>query len=177
MNRLPFFDDEQLTRWFRQRKTELSCMEKPETLLNHLRDHDLIPEDRYERVISVKSKDELRTSVYELLRWIEKKQPEKIRPFWTCVFRDSIMEVYPTLKKLHSSLSDGSLESEELLEKKRKGSLNPTKLAKGEACILVDRKWYTPSEFESLSGKSRSKNWKQTIRCKRIPLNQLLKVG
>ncbi|KAJ3600919.1 hypothetical protein NHX12_031892 [Muraenolepis orangiensis] len=140
MNRLPFFDDEQLTRWFRRKKTELSCMEKPQTLLNHLRDHDLIPEDRYKRVISVKSKDRLRTRVYELLDWIEKKQPEKIRPFWTCVFRDSIMEVYPTLKKLHSSLSDGqnlktrsepaqnplrtrsepgSLESEGLLEKKR----------------------------------------------------------
>ena len=33
----------------------------------------------------------------------------------------------------------------------------------GLKCILSDSLWYTPSEFEGLSGKGRSKNWRKSV--------------
>lgn len=36
-----------LLQFFHCHKTEMACMEKPLTFLTQLRDHDLLPEDRY----------------------------------------------------------------------------------------------------------------------------------
>ena len=47
MNPLDFLDEDQLRVFFRRSKTEMSCMEKPHTFLNQLRDHKLILEERY----------------------------------------------------------------------------------------------------------------------------------
>ena len=41
-------------------------------------------------------------------------------------------------------------------------------------CILSGSKWYTPSEFESLGGKAKAKNWKRSIRFNNSPLSVLL---
>ena len=48
MDPLDFLDPPQLLRFLRRHKTELACVEQPRTLLSQLRDHDLIPEDRYQ---------------------------------------------------------------------------------------------------------------------------------
>lgn len=37
-----------LLQFFRCHKTEMACMENPLTFLTQLRDHDLLPEDRYQ---------------------------------------------------------------------------------------------------------------------------------
>lgn len=41
-------EPEDLLSFFRRNKTEMSCMETPLTFIRQLRDHDLMPEDRFE---------------------------------------------------------------------------------------------------------------------------------
>ncbi|XP_030194244.1 nuclear body protein SP140-like protein isoform X2 [Gadus morhua] len=109
MNPLDFLDENQLQVFFRCNKTEMSCMDKPQTFLNQLRDHKLILEEKY-KMIRIKSIDKMKTSVYELLDWIETERPRTIRLFWTCVFKEIITTQYPTLKRLRDSLLDGSFQ-------------------------------------------------------------------
>ncbi|XP_061568408.1 nuclear body protein SP140-like protein [Cololabis saira] len=58
-----------------------------------------------------------------------------------------------------------------------KGILKREKLAKGEKCILVEKQWFTPIEFERFAGMERYKNWKLSIRCMGIPLGKHIKKG
>ncbi|XP_071764048.2 uncharacterized protein sp100.1 isoform X1 [Centroberyx gerrardi] len=130
MDPLDFLEPEQLLQFFHRKKTEMSCMEKPQTFLNQLRDHNLIPEDRYKKVIRMKSKENMRNGLYGVLDWLESKRPQHIQLFWTCVFEESIMNQYPTLRLLRNNLMDGSfqfssklperVEKEEREGKKRK---------------------------------------------------------
>lgn len=46
----------------------------------------------------------------------------------------------------------------------------------GEKCIAVNRKWFTPTEFERFAGKTSFKNWKLSIRCMDVPLGKLIQV-
>lgn len=41
---------------------------------------------------------------------------------------------------------------------------------------MVDKKWFSPPEFEKLAGKTRSKNWKLSIKCANTSLQKLIKV-
>ncbi|XP_026212392.1 nuclear body protein SP140-like [Anabas testudineus] len=274
MDPLYFLESEDLLRFFHCKKTEMSCMEKPHTFLSQLRDHDLIPEDRYQKVSRMKSKENLKKAVYEILDLLERKRPQHIHLFWRCVFEEVIMSQYPTLRLLRNSLMDGSYrfhepfseelekkqtkknkmkdvseeeeeEEEELksVKKKRKqrrqsvcdddeeeeeqpgpsslltpgqrkkskkicfssplkkgqkgdiwtwglfrsqlpvncgdleGSLSKQRLAQGEKCILFQKQWFTPGEFEKRAGKESSKNWKWNIRCNDIPLGKLIEEG
>ncbi|XP_027141747.1 nuclear body protein SP140-like protein isoform X2 [Larimichthys crocea] len=273
---LHFLEDEELLQFFHCQKTEMSCMDKPQIFLDKLKDYDLIPEDTYEKLSRMKSKDNLRKALYDFLDWLEKKHPEDIRGFWTCVFTDTIVNKYPTLLIMRNSLKDGSFqfnvrqaeqavnketdkgkrkevsEDEEKEEKKansgkkkrklrrrrirddddddeeeeeqagpssqstpnkkkkvkinfspslkrgekseiwnwpmykhqlpvtcgqQSGYLNRDRLAKGEKCIVVEKQWFTPGEFEKFSGKSSSRNWKLSIRCRNVPLGKLIKGG
>uniref|UniRef100_A0A8C5G456 Nuclear body protein SP140-like n=1 Tax=Gouania willdenowi TaxID=441366 RepID=A0A8C5G456_GOUWI len=56
------------------------------------------------------------------------------------------------------------------------GMLQKDKLAKGEKCILADKQWFTPSEFEKLAGKGSYRNWKLSIRCMDTQLGKLIEV-
>lgn len=47
MDPLDFLENGELLRFFHCHKTEMSCMEKPLTFVTQLRDHNLIPEDRF----------------------------------------------------------------------------------------------------------------------------------
>ena len=47
MNPLDTLDDRQLQGFFRRSKTEMSCMDKPQSFLKQLRDHKLILEEKY----------------------------------------------------------------------------------------------------------------------------------
>uniref|UniRef100_A0A8C6M716 SAND domain-containing protein n=1 Tax=Nothobranchius furzeri TaxID=105023 RepID=A0A8C6M716_NOTFU len=42
--------------------------------------------------------------------------------------------------------------------------------------VLMDKEWFTPTEFEKLTGKGSNKNWKWSIRCQDTPLLTLIKV-
>ncbi|XP_056256950.1 nuclear body protein SP140-like protein isoform X1 [Seriola aureovittata] len=268
MDPLDFLNPEQLLLFFHCHKTELSCMQNPLTFLSQLKDYNLIPDDRYQKVRRMKSKDNVQKSLYEILDWLERERSEHITLFWTCVFKETIINLYPTLRLLRNSLMDGSfpfntqlpekLEKEETDDRKRKklseeeeeqvkstkkkrnlrsrsacddeelqpgpssqltpgqkkkskkicfssplkkgeqsdfwnwplyksqlpvtcglqkGSLSRDRLAKGEKCILCEKQWFTPTEFEKLAGKSSSKNWKLSIRCSGTPLGKLIKEG
>uniref|UniRef100_A0A3Q3L352 SP110 nuclear antigen, tandem duplicate 1 n=1 Tax=Mastacembelus armatus TaxID=205130 RepID=A0A3Q3L352_9TELE len=54
--------------------------------------------------------------------------------------------------------------------------LSRDRLAKGEKCILFQKSWFTPTEFEKRAGKGSSKNWKTSIRCKGTTLGKLIQV-
>ncbi|XP_034395971.1 nuclear body protein SP140-like protein [Cyclopterus lumpus] len=268
MDPMDWLKNEELLRFFHRCKTEMSCMENPHTFLRQLRDHDLVPEDRYKKVICMKSKDNIRKGLYEILDWLERKRSQSVREFWSCVFKDTILNQYPSLKLLRNNLLDGSfhfdkqpeetVETEEsdegekkalsggeggkekqensvkkmkrklrssdhdeelagpssqLTPRKKKskkicfssplkkgeknsiwswpiykiqlpvtcgdqvGTLKRDRLAKGERCIVVGKQWFTPSEFERFAGKTRSRNWKMSIRCQDTPLGKLIEEG
>uniref|UniRef100_A0AAQ6IME7 SP110 nuclear body protein, tandem duplicate 1 n=1 Tax=Anabas testudineus TaxID=64144 RepID=A0AAQ6IME7_ANATE len=118
MDPLDFLESEDLLRFFHCKKTLMSCMEKPHTFLSQLRDHDLIPEDRYQKVSRMKSKENQKKSVYEILDSLERKRPQHIRDFWGCVFEEAIVSQYPTLRQLRNSLMDGSYSFHEPLTEK-----------------------------------------------------------
>ncbi|XP_054463226.1 nuclear body protein SP140 isoform X2 [Anoplopoma fimbria] len=260
MEPMDWLGNEELLRFFHRHKTEMSCIENPHTFLSQLRDHDLVPDDQYKKVIRMKSKDNIRKGLYGILDLLEKEQPKRIKEFWSCVFKDTILNQYPILRLLRNSLKDERVgteqsddgkrkelsESEEGEEKKVKsvkkkrklrrrsasdeneeepagpsslstprkksqkicyssplkkgeenniwswpiyklqipvtcglqlGTLDRNRLAKGEKCIVVGKKWFTPNEFERFAGKMSSKNWKVTIRCGNTPLGKLIKEG
>ncbi|XP_072224491.1 uncharacterized protein [Leuresthes tenuis] len=268
MDQLYFLESEELLQFFHCRKTEMSSLENPHTFLSQLRDHNLIPEDRYKKVIRMRSKENMRQAIYEVLDWLESERSEHIRLFWSCVFNETIMNQNPSLKLLRNSLIHGTFhfdpklpekverterekreklalsENEEMnanAGKKRrklrsmstsndeaeqpgpssqltprqrkkskklyfssplkkgekgdiwtwplyksqlpvtcghmKGTLVREKLAKGDKCILAEKQWFTPTEFEKFAGKERSKNWKLSIRCSGTPLGKLIQEG
>ncbi|XP_017272021.1 nuclear body protein SP140-like protein isoform X2 [Kryptolebias marmoratus] len=255
MDPLDFFEPHELLCFFHRRKTEMSCMANPHTFLSQLRDHNLIQEDTYKKVIRMKSKEKLRKEVYKILDWLETTRAKHIRAFWKCVFVEVMLSQYPTLKTLRNSLMDGSykfdaqlpekvekeeegkrespgrLKDEETRAssgKKRKarstssdgdeqqpgpsslltpasplkkgekgdiwtwpiyksqlpvmcgdkeGTLRRDRLAKGEKCILAEKRWFAPSEFEKFAGKGSYRNWKSSIRCMDTPLGKLIKDG
>ncbi|XP_042183224.1 nuclear body protein SP140-like protein isoform X4 [Oncorhynchus tshawytscha] len=272
MDPLDFLTDEELLRFFRCSRTEMSCMEQPHTFLNQLRDHHLIPEEMYKKLIRCKSKEVREKGVYQVLDWVEAERPNSIKVFWNCVFRDHLLQQYPTLRLLRNRLLDGSftfyeklpkkVEKDEEEEDKKKASeegkdgeeeeekeeeevktrknskekersesaeeeqpststqSNPSqkrkvqsptncfpsrkgekddiwtwpiyktqlpvtcgdkegilirnKLAKGERCIVVQGRWFTPSGFEEFGGKKSSKKWKYSIRCSGTTLGELI---
>ncbi|KAK9535411.1 hypothetical protein VZT92_007794 [Zoarces viviparus] len=130
MEPMDWLKNEELLRFFHCKKTEMSCMENPHTFLSQLRDHDLIQEDRYKKVSRMKSKDNIRKGLYEILDWLETERSQSVREFWSCVFKETILNQYPTLRLLRNSLMDGSFhfdnqlperaETEESDEGKRK---------------------------------------------------------
>ncbi|XP_077414797.1 uncharacterized protein LOC144044334 isoform X2 [Vanacampus margaritifer] len=322
---MDFPGDEELLQFFHCSKTEMSCMENPHTFVRQLRDYDLIPEHFYKKVNRTKSKEALKKGLYEILDWFERERSQRIKVFWRCVFKETIVNQYPTLQELRNSIRDGSFHldtqtfnykpQEETIVRKRKepsqdenverrqesplpkkkrekknhlrrdeeqpsqsspstkksllnsrrqeetnvrkreepsedenverrqespvpkkkkekknhlcneeegpsqscstprkkkivfstplkgatndiwtwplfksnnlpvtcgnlkGTLNQDWLEKGQPCILVDKQWLTPPEFESLGGKSSNKNWKISIRCMNTPLAKLLETG
>ncbi|XP_076153849.1 uncharacterized protein LOC143137498 isoform X3 [Alosa pseudoharengus] len=108
MDPLNFLTQEQLLLFFRLKKTEMSCMDQPHTFLTQLRDHDLVSEKLYQRVVRMKTKEQKKKGVYEVLDSLETNQPECVETFWRSVFTDHIMQLYPTLRLLRNSLMDGS---------------------------------------------------------------------
>ncbi|XP_036408845.1 nuclear body protein SP140-like [Megalops cyprinoides] len=124
MDPLDFLTDEELLRFFRCKKTEMSCIEQPRTFLNQLRDHNLVPEDIYKKVIRMKSRQQRERGVYQVLDWLETERPHCIKVFWNCVFADHIMQLYPALRLLRNSLQDGSFSFIENLPEKEETSGN-----------------------------------------------------
>ncbi|XP_062264085.1 uncharacterized protein LOC133970941 [Platichthys flesus] len=120
MDPLDFLKPEELLRFFHCNKTEMSCMENPHTFLRQLRDHDLIPEDTYKKVIRLKKKESMKAALYDVLDWVERERSQHIHLFWRCVFKDTILNVYPTLRLLRNSLMDGSFQFGAQLPEKEK---------------------------------------------------------
>ncbi|XP_053300334.1 uncharacterized protein LOC128459240 isoform X2 [Pleuronectes platessa] len=261
LDQLAFLEPEELLRYFCCNKSVMSCMENPGKFLRQLRDYDLIPEDRYTKVCCMKTKENMKTALYDVLDWVERERSQCIPLFWRCVFKDPILNVYPTLRLLRNSLMDGSFKKAETDQRKRKeltevleeeeeqgssvkkkkkqlrrsmcedddeeqqpgpssqftplwrkktekvnspmkkgekrdiwtlllnktqlpvtcgseqGMLSRERLAKGEKCILSQKQWFTPSEFEKFAGKGSYKNWKSSIKCMDSPLARLIKDG
>nr|XP_020482352.1 nuclear body protein SP140-like protein isoform X2 [Labrus bergylta] len=130
MDPLDSLETEELLQVFHRHKTEMSCYESPTVFINQLRDHNLIPEDSYKKLTRMKSKDRIKQALYDLLSWLEKNQSQHIKVFWSCVFKETIMNQYPHLRLLRNSLLDESvrdykqlpekMEKEESAEGKRK---------------------------------------------------------
>ncbi|XP_062263722.1 nuclear body protein SP140-like protein [Platichthys flesus] len=120
MDPLDFLEPEELLRFFHCNKTEMSCMKNPHTFLRQLRDHDLIPEDTYKKVIRRRKKEIMQAALYDVLDWVERERSQHIHWFWRCVFKDTILNDYPTLRLLRNSLMDGSFQFGTQLPEKEK---------------------------------------------------------
>ncbi|XP_076609359.1 uncharacterized protein LOC143334438 isoform X2 [Chaetodon auriga] len=108
MDPLDFLESEELLRFFRCHKTEMSLMENPQTFISQLRDHNLMPEDKYKKMSRMKSKDNKREALYDVLDWLERERSQHIKDFWRCVLKEAILNNYPTLRLLRNRLMDGS---------------------------------------------------------------------
>ncbi|XP_018598466.1 nuclear body protein SP140-like protein isoform X2 [Scleropages formosus] len=140
MDPLDFLTDEQLLQIFHCKKTEMSCIEQPHTFLNQLRDHDLIPEDKYKTVMRSKTKHNREMRMYEMLSWFEIKRPERVNLFWKCVFKDHILQQYHVLRLLRKSLLDGSFSFPEKLPEKETTPEDPEVSSKKVKKAKVEKK-------------------------------------
>ncbi|XP_066531754.1 autoimmune regulator-like [Hoplias malabaricus] len=59
----------------------------------------------------------------------------------------------------------------------KKGKLYKEKFNNSEPCILSEKQWFTPSEFEKFGGKERSKKWKISIFSYQKSLEALIQDG
>ncbi|XP_061080887.1 nuclear body protein SP140-like protein isoform X2 [Conger conger] len=84
------------------------------------------------KVIRMKSTQLRERGVYEILDWLETEKPHCIKLFWSCVFEDHILHLYPNMRLLKNNLLDAMTEkkemSEDLKEKEEK------KKTGGEKC-------------------------------------------
>ncbi|XP_016150277.1 nuclear body protein SP140-like protein isoform X4 [Sinocyclocheilus grahami] len=190
MEPLNFLTTEELLFFLHRKKTEISCIEQPHRFLSQLRDHDLVPEELFENVKKMRSREQKEKGVYEVLDWVEKNKPQYIHQFWRCVFEDHILQLYPTLRTLRKSLLDASLvkkgENQEIWKwpiykthlpvtcGDKEGTLYRDKMPRGEKCILSQGHWFTPNYFEKFAGKEKCKDWKLSIRCRNTPLKKLI---
>lgn len=104
MDPLDFLTNEELLFFFHRKKTEISCIEQPHRLLTQLRDHDLVPEKLFETMIKIRSPEQKEKGFYVVLDWLEKNRPQDINQFWSCVFEEHILKLYPTLRILKNNL-------------------------------------------------------------------------
>ncbi|KAF4080670.1 hypothetical protein AMELA_G00174100 [Ameiurus melas] len=122
---MDFPTDEELIRFLHRKKTEISSyIEEPLTFLNQLRDHDLVSENLYQKVIRMKNKDRRQKGVYDILDWVENKQGHRVKLFWSCVFQDHILQKYPRLRVLQKRLLDGSFRISARLIKAEEPTIN-----------------------------------------------------
>ncbi|XP_033998429.1 nuclear body protein SP140-like protein isoform X2 [Trematomus bernacchii] len=112
MEPMDWLEDNELLLFFRRSKTVMSCMENPQTFLRQLRDHDLLLEDRYQMVSRMQSIKKIKNGLYEILDRLERKQPQDIKVFWSCVFKETILNEYPTLRLLRNDLMNGTFQSD-----------------------------------------------------------------
>ncbi|MCI4395315.1 hypothetical protein PGIGA_G00178870 [Pangasianodon gigas] len=105
---LDMIPQEELVKFFRSNKTQISCMDEPHTFLNQLRDNSLVPEDLYQKVIKMRNKERRQCGVYQILEWLEKQGGQCVKKFWRSVFQDHILTKYSALRSLQTSFLDGS---------------------------------------------------------------------
>ncbi|XP_048059234.1 nuclear body protein SP140-like protein isoform X1 [Megalobrama amblycephala] len=105
---LDFLTNEDLQYFLHRKKTEISCIDQPHALFTQLRDHDLMTEELFERVKTIRSREQKQKRIYEVLDRLEKEKSQCMHQFWRCVFEEHILQLYPTLRKLRNSLLDGS---------------------------------------------------------------------
>ncbi|XP_077068135.1 uncharacterized protein LOC143721527 [Siphateles boraxobius] len=110
MEQLNFMTNEELLLFLHRKKTEISCIEQPHALFTQLRDHDLMTEQLFQKVKGMRSREQKQTQkrIYEVLDRLEKEKSQCMHQFWHCVFKDHILQLYPTLRLLRNSLLDGS---------------------------------------------------------------------
>ncbi|XP_034151103.1 autoimmune regulator-like isoform X2 [Esox lucius] len=104
---LESLNQEKLLHFFHSRRKQMSCMERPDTFLNQLRVDELIPEEMYQKLKWIKSKEQREKGLYDMLNWLEEKRSDCIQLFWRCVFKDHLLQQYPMLRLLRNSLLDG----------------------------------------------------------------------
>ncbi|KAF4080677.1 hypothetical protein AMELA_G00174170, partial [Ameiurus melas] len=72
----------------------------------------------------MKTKERKQEGVYEILDWVEEKQGDRVKLFWSCVFQDHILQKYPIFRLLRNSILDDSNRISENLPKADEPSSN-----------------------------------------------------
>ncbi|KAK2864779.1 hypothetical protein Q7C36_003933 [Tachysurus vachellii] len=200
MDQLNSLTHDELVRFFRRKKAEISCMEEPHIFLRQLRDHDLVPEDLY-KVTKRRSKKRIEDGSFR--NYI--KLPNAENPSGSNEGERQGKNQAQTKKAKKRKIADKKADEEEAgpssgtRQKKadtepmsslllhrgevlvtcgdKRGTLDPDKLGKGEKCIFSEDRWFSPGEFERFSGKGSCKNWKTSIRYQNTTLQKLIKDG
>ncbi|MCI4395314.1 hypothetical protein PGIGA_G00178850 [Pangasianodon gigas] len=159
MDPLDFLTQEELIRFFHCKKTEISCIEEPHTFLHQLRDHNLVPEKLYQKVIKMRSKERRQEGVYQILDWLENERGQCVKVFWSCVFQDHILQKYPVLRLLRNSLLDGSFKLYESLPDTEEPNNNENKPVQKEEKKVKGKK----------SGGKRKKSVEETEEEEEVP--------
>lgn len=55
----------------------------------------------------MKCKDKKQNGLYQILEWLEKEGGQSVKLFWTCVFKNHILQKYSVLRLLQNTLLDG----------------------------------------------------------------------
>ncbi|XP_057672994.1 nuclear body protein SP140-like protein [Corythoichthys intestinalis] len=179
---MEFPGEEVLLELFHRSKTELSCMENPHTFIRQLRDYRLIPEEFYKKVNRKRNKKTLKNDLYDILDWMERKRSQDIKVFWRCVFKEAIVNEYPTLQQLRKSLNDGSSYLDETDARKRKEpsenenveerqEIQVSSMKKKQKNNNVNREEEEPSQ-SCRSSRTSSKGQEETTARKRKPLEK-----
>nr|XP_057904934.1 nuclear body protein SP140 isoform X2 [Doryrhamphus excisus] len=174
--------DEELLRFFHCSKTEMSCMENPHTFVRQLRDHNLLPEESYKKVIRIKSKEALKKGLYEVLDRLERERSQSIKMFWRCVFKETILNQYPTLQQLRSSLLDGSFHLDAEIREEQDGGKRkePSEDENAEIPMTAKKKKLknvSQCDDEAKQSELPSQSSAQKKRSKKICFSPLVKTG
>ncbi|XP_048054863.1 uncharacterized protein si:dkey-68o6.8 isoform X2 [Megalobrama amblycephala] len=102
-----FFTVEELYDCFCENKTKISTIEKPLMFLRHLKDNKLITDELYQKLEN--SNDD--NDMYHALECIQKCGQEEVKKFWKCVDQEHILQRYPQLSDITTTLKN-SLKSE-----------------------------------------------------------------
>ena len=101
----------------------------------------------------IRIEDKREASIYELLDWIETEAPCSIRGFWTCVFTESILTRYPTLKGLQERLFNGQKPAVDIVKGAgAESGFDSAPAAPGRAALLISDKFSnTDSVYSCIS--------------------------
>uniref|UniRef100_A0A4W3IT29 Autoimmune regulator n=1 Tax=Callorhinchus milii TaxID=7868 RepID=A0A4W3IT29_CALMI len=179
--------DASLRHMLKTSRTEISmAIDDLFPFLHGLMDNDVITEQIFKEALQLKEQKGNNKAVYATLTWLLERNDSNINSFWKNLFKDYNLERYPKLQPVYHSFFKGKGEnwSEFALNNTQQIGVFYSRLILmndlfhlgiSKKCIKVGGEFYTPATFEDISGKSRSKNWKESIRCKGLSLSKLNK--
>ncbi|GAA6068696.1 nuclear body protein SP140-like protein isoform X1 [Tachysurus ichikawai] len=170
---LDFVPQEKLIKFLRCKKTEIcSYVNDPRMFLQILRDHELIPDDHYQKVMKRKGKQRMQENLYEVLDWLANERGQMIKQFWSCVFQEHILQKYPLLRQLQNSLLNEYFLLSQNLPWVEKLTGNEEKQVEQKKCGTKRKKSVDETEEEDAGPSSVSSSSQEELLLRTIPVKR-----